>query len=94
MRRFLHNYRLRHRHPANIVLHAIGLPLTFIAPIPLLVHVSWVWAVAAFVTGYLLQFVGHAIEGNDAGEVILVKKMLGIPYVDVVDPPNRSSSDG
>lgn len=94
MRRFLSNYRLRHRHPANIVLHAIGLPLTFVVPIPLLVHVSPGWAAAAFVAGYAFQFVGHAIEGNDAGEVILVKKMLGMSYVDIVDPPNRSSTDG
>ena len=87
------NYALRHQHPANIVLHVIGLPLTFIAPIPLFVHVSDWWAAGAFVAGYLLQFAGHAIEGNDAGEVILAKKMLGKPYVDVVAPPNQSSED-
>jgi uncharacterized membrane protein YGL010W len=94
MRRIWHNYRLRHQHPLNIALHAIGLPLTFVAPIPLLVHVSTGWAVAAFVAGYALQFAGHAIEGNDAGEVILVKKTLGMPYVDIVEPSNRSSSNG
>jgi uncharacterized membrane protein YGL010W len=93
MKRFLVNYRARHRHPLNVMLHAVGLPLTFVVPIPLLVHHSAVWAAAAFLTGYLLQFAGHAIEGNDAGEIILVKKSLGLSYVDVVDPPNRSSDN-
>ncbi|MFO0948166.1 MAG: hypothetical protein U1D30_19970 [Planctomycetota bacterium] len=37
-----------------------------------------------FVPGYALQFVGHAIEGNDAGELILVKRPFGKPYVAVV----------
>jgi len=32
---------------------------------------GWVWiGVALFALGYLLQFIGHAIEGNDAGELI------------------------
>jgi uncharacterized membrane protein YGL010W len=93
MRSFVRNYALRHQHPANIALHAIGLPVTFIVPIPLLVHGQPLWAVGSFVAGYLLQFVGHAIEGNDAGEVILVKKMLGRSYIDIVDPPNRSTGN-
>ena len=67
--------------------------MTFVAPVPLLVHVGWGWASAAFIVGYILQFAGHAVEGNDAGEVILVKKTLGMPYIDVIDPPNQSSSD-
>lgn len=92
--KFFKNYALRHQHPGNIALHAIGLPLTFLAPIPLFVHVSAGWAAGAFVAGYVLQFAGHAIEGNDAGEVILVKRMLGMPFVDIVTPPNRSSDDG
>ena len=32
---------------------------------------------------YLLQWIGHAVEGNDMGEVILLKKLLGRPYVAV-----------
>lgn len=92
--RFLHNYRLRHQHPANMALHVVGLPLTFLAPIPLFVHVSSFWAVVAFLAGYALQFAGHAIEGNDAGEVILVKKWLGMSYIDIVERANHSSRDG
>ena len=36
-----------------------------------------------FLLGYLLQYLGHQHEGNDMGEVILVKRMLGKPYVAV-----------
>ena len=74
---FLVNYRARHRHPANVALHAIGLPVTFLLPIWLLMQGNGFYALLAFVAGYALQFLGHAIEGNDAGEVVLVKRWLG-----------------
>ena len=37
-------------------------------------------ALMVHVTTWVLQFIGHAIEGNDAGELILIKKLLGKPY--------------
>jgi len=80
IRRFVVNYAERHLHPANRVLHLIGVPLTFVVSIVFLVQEHWWWAVGSFLGGYLLQFLGHAIEGNDAGEVVLVKKWLGKPY--------------
>mgnify|MGYP007106202038 CR=1 FL=1 len=43
----------------------------------------WWRPVALLAGGYLLQFIGHVHEGNDMGEVILVKKLLGRPYVAV-----------
>lgn len=82
MKSFLANYLERHRHPVNQVLHVIGVPLTFIVSLVFLLAGQWMWALGAFVGGYVLQFVGHAIEGNDAGETILVKRMLGLPYVE------------
>lgn len=93
LRRFLTNYAARHQHPANRLLHAIGLPVTFVLPVILLIERLPGWAIAAFVGGYILQFVGHAIEGNDAGEVILVKRACGRPYVDVVNRSNRSTCE-
>jgi hypothetical protein len=78
--RFLTNYIARHQNRANQALHLIGLPLTFVVSVILLVEQRPDWAAAAFVGGYVLQFVGHAIEGNDAGELILIKKALGKPY--------------
>lgn len=90
--KFLKNYLERHQHPANQVLHVIGVPMTFVVSvICLFLHQRW-WALGAFVGGYVLQFVGHAIEGNDAGEMILVKKALGLPYVDIV-PRSNSVKD-
>ncbi len=81
---FLRNYLARHQHPVNLALHILGLPVTFVLPVALLCWGRPWWALLAFVVGYALQFLGHAIEGNDAGEAILVKKWLGKPYVAVV----------
>ena len=78
--RFFTNYIARHQNGANKLLHLIGIPLTFVVPVILLVVQRPNLAAAAFVGGYILQFVGHSIEGNDAGELILIKKALGKPY--------------
>lgn len=78
------NYLARHQHPGNLWLHIIGLPVTFVLPVILLIREQPGWALASFVAGYALQFLGHVIEGNDAGEMIVVKKLLGKPYVAVV----------
>jgi len=79
----------RHQHPVSFWLHMVGIPVS-IAAIPLaivqLLEGRWdLWwrPVALIVGGYLLQWVGHLIEGNDMGEVILVKKLRGKPYVAV-----------
>jgi len=83
------HWRRRHQHPVSFGLHLIGIPLT-IACIPLailqLTHDQWdLWwrPVALLVGGYLLQWIGHLIEGNDMGEVILIKKRLGKSYIAV-----------
>lgn len=90
LRRFIKNYIERHRNRANQVLHLVGVPLTFVVSIPFFVRQEWLWGAACFVGGYALQFIGHAIEGNDAGEVVLVKKLLGRPYVEF-GPQSRSA---
>ena len=93
MRRFWSNYLLRHTNRANRILHLVGVPLTFIVSLMLLRRGYAWWAVGSFFTGYLLQFAGHAIEGNDAGEVVLVKKLLGLPYREFAET-KQSKSDG
>jgi len=82
LRRFIVNYLSRHRNRANQLLHLVGVPLTFVVSLFCLVRQQWLWAGACFVVGYALQFIGHWLEGNDAGEVILVKKLLGKPFVE------------
>ena len=47
----------------------------------------FLFALALFFGGYLLQFAGHALEGTDPGEVIYFKRKLGLPYVEF--PPPR-----
>jgi uncharacterized membrane protein YGL010W len=59
---FTENYQAKHQHPLNKLTHSIGIPLIVIS-LPL-IFLNWRWALALFVSGWLLQFVGHAIEGN------------------------------
>jgi hypothetical protein len=94
LRRFVVNYLARHRNWTNRILHLIGVPVTFIAPAVLLCYGAWKPAIVCFVVGYLLQFLGHWVEGNDAGEVVLVKKWLGRPYTEFGPEPNRLRRDG
>lgn len=59
---FVENYRAKHRHPVNKLCHTIGIPMIIIS-LPLFLF-SWRWALALFIIGWIFQFVGHAIEGN------------------------------
>lgn len=56
------NYKAKHQHPLNRLTHSIGIPMIVIS-LPL-VFFNWRWAVALFVLGWIFQFIGHAIEGN------------------------------
>lgn len=59
---FVENYKAKHRHPLNRLSHSVGIPLILIA-LPLF-FLNWRWALGLFIVGWILQFVGHAIEGN------------------------------
>lgn len=95
---WLRNWLERHQHPASLWLHAVGIPLA-VACVPL-AAAQWMegrwdlwWRPAALLAGgYLLQWLGHRIEGNDMGEVIVVKRWLGRPYVAV--SPRWASGSG
>lgn len=86
---WLARWRERHQSVVSFWLHVVGIPLTIAAgavALYQLYHGHWdLWwrPVALVVAGYLLQFVGHVYEGNDMGEVILIKKFFGLPYVAV-----------
>ena len=41
----------------------------------------WYRPVSLLVGSYVLQWVGHRIEGNDMGEVIVIKRWFGRSYV-------------
>ena len=59
---FVDNYRAKHRHPLNKLSHSIGIPMIVVS-LPLFFF-SWRWALGLFVVGWVFQFIGHAIEGN------------------------------
>ena len=89
IRRFLQNYLPRHRNRVNQLLHLVGVPLTFVGtPWTAISGAAWYWPVGCFLTGYVLQFIGHAVEGNDAGEVVFLKKRLGMGYTEYGPPSN------
>ena len=83
---FIEEYKAKHRHPLNKLTHSIGIPLIVVS-LPLFLW-DWRWALALFVVGWILQFVGHAIEGNQpaffrnpvylvVGPMWLVRRALG-----------------
>jgi uncharacterized membrane protein YGL010W len=90
--RWLKNWLDRHQNRMSFALHVVGIPMTVVA-VGFWMAQWWWTGCALFAGGYLLQFVGHAIEGNDAGELILVKKMLGMPYIAVVPRSNQRTAD-
>jgi len=86
---WIENWRRRHRHPVSLLLHIVGIPLTLVC-IPLIAYQCfegqwglWWRPLSLAIAGYFLQWLGHRIEGNELGEVVLVKKWLGRPYVDI-----------
>jgi len=65
---WIRQYAESHQHPLNRRLHTLGIPMIVVALV--LALAAWLWpglgwlAAALFVTGWLLQFVGHAVEGK------------------------------
>ncbi len=91
LRRMLRNWRERHRHPVNFWIHLVGIPMA-VAGVVFLGFGEWAWGVGLFVLGYVLQYLGHRVEGNDLGEWAAVKRLLGLPYVGIA--PRWAKSDG
>jgi uncharacterized membrane protein YGL010W len=92
-RRRLEGWRLRHQLPINFALHMIGIPMV-LASLVLFFLTDWYWGAGAFVLGYLIQYIGHCLEGNDLGEWAAIKRLLGLPYVGIAprwnpEDPNR-----
>lgn len=59
---FLEEYKKSHTHPINHLTHVIGIPMIVVS-IPWL-YFDWQTALALFIVGWILQFVGHAVEGK------------------------------
>ncbi len=74
------NWLARHQNSFNFWIHLIGIPLACIG-IVLLFVAPWYWGLTALVLGYVLQAIGHFVEGNDVGELIPLKRLLCLPVV-------------
>ena len=60
---YMAQYDHEHANPWNKVLHGIGIPI-ILAGIVLAILTFWRTGLALFVTGWILLFAGHRIEGN------------------------------
>ena len=96
---WLENWLQRHQNRVSFGLHVVGIPLTIVAVILAGIQLYesqwglWWRPAALFALGYALQWIGHRLEGNDMGEIILAKKILGRPYVAVAPRYQDSGSE-
>jgi hypothetical protein len=74
---FLIDYGQRHKHPDNAALHIFGVPAAFYGLFELVCGRSPIRGGALLLLGYLLQYLGHRAQGNEVGEVTLIKLMYG-----------------
>ncbi len=58
----MEKYEHEHAHPANRILHAVGIPIIFAGTVML--FFSWRWGLSLFAAGWVMLFLGHRIEGN------------------------------
>jgi hypothetical protein len=92
LRRAVGNWLERHQLPFNRRIHFVGIPLA-LAGVVLLFFEPWYWGVGALVGGYLLQYIGHAAEGNDVGEWAGIKRLFGLPYVGIAPRWQKGAPD-
>ena len=65
----------RHRDPRSFVLHLFGIPGTILGVLLIPVYAVLLslhvfsFALALFVGGFFLQFLGHACDGTEPGEI-------------------------
>ncbi len=65
----------RHRDARSFVLHLVGIPCTILGVLLLPIYVLLVsisvflLALILFVGGFLIQFLGHGLDGSEPGEI-------------------------
>jgi hypothetical protein len=96
--RLVEDWMSRHRHPGSFALHMLGIPPTILGVLLIPIYIPqlsvplFLFALVMFVGGYLIQFLGHALDGTEPGEVMYLKRKLGWTYVDIA--PTRQSRPG
>ena len=69
----------RHRAPLSLVLHALGVPATILGALMLPIYLGALSlslfgvALALFLGGFAVQFLAHALEGSEPGELVALK---------------------
>jgi uncharacterized membrane protein YGL010W len=69
------NWVERHRDPRSFVLHLFGIPGTILGVLLMPIYILlmsftlFLVALALFVGGFLLQFLGHALDRTEPGEI-------------------------
>jgi hypothetical protein len=65
---WISQYASSHQHPVNRACHTLGIPTILLSVAVFLgsifFHRLWPYALALFVLGWILQFIGHAFEGK------------------------------
>lgn len=88
----------RHTGRLCVALHVVGIPPTIFALLILPIAVAalspsiLLLSVGTFVGGYLLQFLGHWLEGTDPGELTYLKGRLARRFAP--SPASRPSGRG
>lgn len=59
---FIEKYKASHRHPINKLTHMFGIPMIVLSLLWIFFH--WQVGLGLFILGWILQFIGHAFEGN------------------------------
>jgi hypothetical protein len=92
------NWLERHRNPTSFVLHMIGIPPTILGVLLIPIYVLLVsipiflLALTLFVGGYLVQFLGHAVDGTEPGEIKFLRGKFGWTYAGI--PPTATPATG
>jgi hypothetical protein len=72
---FVIDYIGRHKHPVNAAFHIVGVPMAFYGLYRLIAG-DFILGVVLLFFGYLCQYLGHRAQGNEVGEVTLIKSIL------------------
>lgn len=72
---FIKDYIERHSHPVNASLHVLGVPAAFLGFFYCLSGRDVPKGMVLIFVGYLLQYLGHRAQGNEVGEVTLIKHL-------------------
>ena len=72
---FIKDYIGRHSHPVNAAFHIVGVPTAFAGFFYLFSGKDVGRGAIMIFLGYLFQYLGHQAQGNEVGEVTLMKNV-------------------